>query len=221
MSESSNIPRISYFFDVISPYSAFSWFVLQRYRDEWKGKVTVDLKPFFLGGVMKATKNKPPGLAIPPKVRFLAGDLKRNRALFQCDILPMPANFFSEIESLITAFTKAVHLDRSFRDSKNNLTIDNQLICKCMQTAGICKKDVTILLTWSNSRMAKDMVRANTEEAVNLGAFGAPSFYVQNAPKPFQKPFLLFGSDRFEQLTYILNLKWHGVARQLLHNSKL
>mmetsp|Transcript_7143 Transcript_7143/g.11229 ORF Transcript_7143/g.11229 Transcript_7143/m.11229 type:complete len:195 (+) Transcript_7143:80-664(+) len=194
---------------------------------------------------MKATKNKPPGLAIPPKVRFLAGDLKRNRALFQCDILPMPANFFSEvsrnilrlqrvlvaaqahdvprekIESLITAFTKAVHLDRSFRDSKNNLTIDNQLICKCMQTAGICEKDVTILLTWSNSRMAKDMVRANTEEAVNLGAFGAPSFYVQNAPKPFQKPFLLFGSDRFEQLTYILNLKWHGVARQLLHNSKL
>jgi len=100
-------------------------------------------------------------------------------------------------------------------------TLLQQLICKCMQTAGICEKDVTILLTWSNSRMAKDMVRANTEEAVNLGAFGAPSFYVQNAPKPFQKPFLLFGSDRFEQLTYILNLKWHGVARQLLHNSKL
>mmetsp|Transcript_10724 Transcript_10724/g.14851 ORF Transcript_10724/g.14851 Transcript_10724/m.14851 type:complete len:95 (-) Transcript_10724:138-422(-) len=92
---------------------------------------------------------------------------------------------------------------------------------KLLLLSFISERDVSTLLVSSESKMAKDMVRANTEEAVSLGAFGAPSFYVQNAPRPFQKPFLLFGSDRFEQLAYILNLKWHGVARQLLHKSKL
>ena len=49
--------RIEFLYDIVSPYSALAWQVLNRYRASWP---TVDILPvpFLLGGVMKASGNQ-------------------------------------------------------------------------------------------------------------------------------------------------------------------
>lgn len=46
---------VELFYDIVSPYSALGWTLLQRYKSVWP--MTLTLRPFFLGGVMKAVNN--------------------------------------------------------------------------------------------------------------------------------------------------------------------
>ncbi len=73
---------IEFFYDVVSPYSYLGFEQLVRLEEgEWRGLVTVVLRPFFLGAVMQATDNKPPAL-VPAKGRYMGRDLNRlSRAL--------------------------------------------------------------------------------------------------------------------------------------------
>lgn len=43
------------------------------------------LRPFFLGGVMKASGNKPP-MTVAPKGMYMQKDLQRNAEYFKIDI---------------------------------------------------------------------------------------------------------------------------------------
>ena len=56
------MPRhtLTYYFDVVSPYNAFAFATLMRYRARWG--LEIDAVPIFLGGVMQATGNRPPAL---------------------------------------------------------------------------------------------------------------------------------------------------------------
>ncbi len=57
------------YFDTVSPYSYIGVETLLRYRDRvWGEKVRVELVPFFLGGVMKASGNQPPA-TLPAKAK--------------------------------------------------------------------------------------------------------------------------------------------------------
>ena len=85
--------RIELFYDVISPYTYLGWRTLQAYKPRWG--FALEAKPMFLGGVMMATKNQPPGM-LKPKGDFLAVDLMRQAAVMQVPLLPTPSNFFSE-----------------------------------------------------------------------------------------------------------------------------
>jgi hypothetical protein len=42
--------------------------VLRRYRDYWAGRIDVEFIPFFLGGIMAGTGNRPP--ASVPGIHF-------------------------------------------------------------------------------------------------------------------------------------------------------
>ena len=85
--------KITLFFDTISPYSLYCWQSLLRYKTRWN--LELDLKPVFLGGIMKGANNSPPA-TLPARARFQMEDLQRNNGLFGVEILPTPANFFSE-----------------------------------------------------------------------------------------------------------------------------
>jgi len=73
---------IKLFYDVVSPNSYLAFEQLLRLeKGEWLNSVEVVLRPFFLGGVMQATDNKPP-ITVPPKGAYMMHDLQRNsRAL--------------------------------------------------------------------------------------------------------------------------------------------
>ena len=85
--------RIELFYDVISPYTYLAWRTLAAYQPRWGFEL--EARPMFLGGVMMATKNQPPG-TLKPKGAFLAVDLMRQAAVMDVPLLPTPSNFFSE-----------------------------------------------------------------------------------------------------------------------------
>jgi glutathione S-transferase kappa 1 len=60
--------EIDFYFDCISPFTLLGWVQMFRYEKIWN--VNVNLKPFFLGGVMKNSGNKPPGL-VPNKAKYM------------------------------------------------------------------------------------------------------------------------------------------------------
>eukprot|EP00948_MAST-09A_sp_MAST-9A-sp1_P004082 g4082.t1 len=89
--------KVTYYFDLISPYSWLSWNVLRRYKSRWN--IELVLKPMFLGGVMKATNNRPPGM-IPAKAGYMGKDLARNAKWYNIGFVPPPANFLTEVEGV-------------------------------------------------------------------------------------------------------------------------
>ncbi len=52
--------KIELFYDCLSPYSWLAFEVLHRYKKIWNFEL--ELKPIFLGAVMKGSNNTPPGL---------------------------------------------------------------------------------------------------------------------------------------------------------------
>mmetsp|Transcript_32500 Transcript_32500/g.63514 ORF Transcript_32500/g.63514 Transcript_32500/m.63514 type:complete len:240 (+) Transcript_32500:101-820(+) len=227
--------KITYYFDCISPYTAFAWFVLQRYKAKWSSRVQIEYKPMFLGAVMHATKNVSPAMAIPQKATFVAGDIKRNCGLFGAELLPMPSNFFTEVakkviliqrviasailhgvspsrvEAIISNFTHAIHLDKSLRSEDNELKLEKSTIASCLAASGLSGEEAKKLMASVSTAAVKNALKANTKEALKRGVFGSPSFWIEGGAKPHAEPFLVFGSDRFEQIAHILGLEWSGV----------
>mmetsp|Transcript_23303 Transcript_23303/g.41207 ORF Transcript_23303/g.41207 Transcript_23303/m.41207 type:complete len:233 (+) Transcript_23303:46-744(+) len=219
--------EIRYVFDVLSPYACLAWHVLQRYKDIWKFDLV--LQPVFLGGIMKGSGNKPPA-TVPARGIFLFNDLEKNSSLFEVPILPSPNNFFSEVaakvlmiqrlivaaqldgavdvEALITSFTKAIHLDQSFRTESNDLKINEEFISTCCANAGLDSTTTSRLMKASTSPEAKAGLIENTEAALEANAFGVPTFLIKMDAQ--SDPIFFFGSDRFEQMAHVCNLPYYG-----------
>ncbi|KAG8681725.1 hypothetical protein FRC09_017292, partial [Ceratobasidium sp. 395] len=69
-------PRISIklCYDIVSPFSYLAFEVLTRYRDIWN--IDLELCPYYLGGVMSASGNRPP-MSVKRKGDFLVTDVGR------------------------------------------------------------------------------------------------------------------------------------------------
>ena len=67
--------KVSLYFDVVSPYTYLNLVTWSRYLRLWPS-VDLALRPVFLGGIMKATGNKPPGM-LRQKHAFMMQDLRR------------------------------------------------------------------------------------------------------------------------------------------------
>lgn len=61
-------------------------------------------------------------------------------------------------------------------------------------------------LKQAGDQSIKDALKATTEEAVERGAFGAPTWFVYSD----EETRMFFGSDRFEMLAWMYKLPWHG-----------
>lgn len=57
----------------------------------------------------------------------------------------------------------------------------------------------------------KQALTDNTQRAIELGAFGAPFFWVRNR-EGYEEPF--FGSDRFHFMWEYLGIPWSDIAIQ-------
>ena len=65
----------------------------------------------------------------------------------------------------------------------------------------------------SSRSVGKELLRKNTELAVSSGMFGSPTFviHVDAHGLPSDKEtVIVFGSDRFEQISFLLGKKWLG-----------
>ena len=215
---------MNFYFDVMSPYTYFAFQVLKRYRSIWK--LETRFFPMNLGTVMKESHNTPPAM-VPNRAIFLNNDLMRNTKWYGLEgiWLGMPSNFFSA-----QVGRTAILLNRLLASLVSHEDIADDLKWAAVNTAfrilwedpkyrsgsafveakpEEVVRDFLTQLRISPSLVdlngGKDVLKANTEKALSLHAFGSP---VIQFPKYEEEIF--FGSDRFEQIAFLLGLPWKG-----------
>eukprot|EP01067_Filipodium_phascolosomae_P000241 Filipodium_phascolosomae@DN1206_c0_g1_i2.p2 len=83
---------IHFYFDVVSPYAFLAFQCVKLNEAIWGDSAQVVLHPVFLGGVMKLSGNRPPGL-VPPKARYMMQDLALGAAVLGQSAMCFPAAF--------------------------------------------------------------------------------------------------------------------------------
>lgn len=210
---------VELFYDVISPYSYLAFETLTRYRAPWN--LDLKLKPFFLGGVMKESNNRPPSL-VPNKASYMTTDLRRLSDFYGVPI--KPPDFFLEFittKSTIKPQRFLIALDmkypqhleevsrgfwkRFYQDNKDIAEEDS--VAEVGRAAGMQEDAIKDALAMIKEDRVKKALLENTKLAVDeYRAFGAPTIVAHVAGKPE----VFFGSDRFEVMAHVMGKKWLG-----------
>ena len=188
---------LEFFFDYMSPTSFLGWAVVPGVIERTGAELKI--KPMFLGGVMKATGNQPPGL-VPAKGKYMQQDMARCCArhgiqIFSNKHFPMmntrpltgaTIRLAADQEQQIKLLNAGFKHVWGRKDGGVN-TGDEAEFKEAFGSEGF---DADQLWALGNDPETKAMLRANTEEAIARGAFGAPTFFVGDE--------MFFGHDRLD-----------------------
>jgi 2-hydroxychromene-2-carboxylate isomerase len=223
---------IEFYFEAVSPYSYWALIVLKRYISEqiWNN-IEIQLKPCQAGIIAISAKNKTPGM-VPIKGRYVVRDMKRLFTQYN-----IPFNMYSGKDHVTimqnsiqsTRFLTAVsilHSEQLFDISlalssrwwSQGLNFNDEIAFRAVSTAaGLSEQQITALLHEMNSDRVKQSIDTNNNTMIQLGGFGVPTILVHTAnktktsqihPVSNQHVELLFGSDRLQQVAYMINQKW-------------
>ncbi len=173
-------PTIEFFWDVGSPYTYLASTRIERLAQACNAQA--QWRPFLLGGVFRETGNRPP-LEVPAKLNYMLDDLNTWAAHYKIQmgfpscfpvnsLLPMRAAVGADTLGKGKEFATAVMetlwvagKDPGQPDTLNEIAasvgLDGQKLAEMVQDPEI-----------------KDVLKKNTAEAVERGAFGAPTFFV-------------------------------------------
>uniref|UniRef100_A0A2K5F8H8 Glutathione S-transferase kappa n=1 Tax=Aotus nancymaae TaxID=37293 RepID=A0A2K5F8H8_AOTNA len=201
------VPRtLELFYDVLSPYSWLGFEVLCRYQNIWN--INLQLRPSFIGGIMKDSGNKAPAL-VPRKGQYMANDLKLLRQHIQVPI-QFPKDFFSVIleKGSLSAmrFLTAVNLEHPEMLENVSRELWMRIWSRAAEKAGMSAEQAQGLLEKSSTSKVKNQLKETTEAACRYGAFGLPITVAHVDGQTH----MIFGSDRMELLAYLLGEKWMG-----------
>jgi 2-hydroxychromene-2-carboxylate isomerase len=188
--------RVEFFYDFTSPTAYLAWTQLPAIVKRTGAEVAY--RPMFLGGVMQATENRPPG-TVPAKGKWMQADLQRFAKRYG---VPFARNPHFPMLTLMVQRAACGWLDRpdferylaaifnaAWRDSKN--IADKAALAEIVASAGF---DAGEFFAAAENPANKEKLKANTDEAVARGAFGAPTFFVQvNGADEMH-----FGQDRLD-----------------------
>lgn len=148
-------------------------------------------KPFLLGKVFEATGNRPP-VSVPAKGKHLFEDMRRWAQLYG---VPFQFPKVFPVNS-VAALRIALALPQAQQGAWAKVVmhhywglgedISQPEVLKAIAVS--LKLDGEQLLAATQTQAVKDLLRANTEEAVKRGVFGAPAFFVGEE--------LFWGNDR-------------------------
>ena len=178
---------LQFFYDVASPYS---YLAFARISDVALTKgVSVDYRPFLLGGVFHATKNESPATH-PIRGAYIRQDLER---CAERDGIPFRFSDSFPHNSLFAmrCITAAKDQERQVVAMKlfTAAWIDNLNIGDPESVESVLHGHAHLLAS-ANDPSVKLRLREMTDEAVAAGAFGAPFFLVGDAG--------YWGNDRLE-----------------------
>lgn len=212
--------KIQFYYDIVSPYS---WIGFERILNLngtlWKSQ-SLELIPFFLGGVMRATENKPPA-TIPAKGMHMAIDLNRLAKMYGITLM-QPVSFPAMSLKAQRALTSLY-----LKNDQKGLVDASRALWKAYWGSGQpfdpnSEEDVQRVLSSvlpanttqaiMNDANAKDRLSLSTEDAIKLGAFGAPWIVVTDDAG---KKHSFFGSDRFEVIAYQFGLEYPTIKSKL------
>jgi glutathione S-transferase kappa 1 len=209
---------VEFFYDVVSPYSWFAFEVMTRYQTKWN--IALKLRPFFLGGIMQGSGNKPPAM-VAAKAKYMDGDVARLGRYFDVPIHQPKdpvALMFTKGTLITQRFLTAVDmthpqlLEKVSRElwmrawNRDEDITEPASLAEAGKRAGLSDKDTRDLLSRMKEDAVKERLKRTTQEALDLGAFGAPIIVTEvNGKKEW-----IFGSDRFPILADLIGEKWEG-----------
>ena len=190
-------------FDVISPAAYIAWHILPKIAE--KAGAEVIYTPMFLGGVMQATGNRPPG-TVAAKGAWMQQDFarwckmyglpyQRNSVFPQMTLTHMRGAIAYQDQPVfrdyVSAMFKALHQD--------DLDIQQpEVMAPILTGLGI---DPQEFMARAGDQAVKDKLKANTDGAVERGVFGAPSFFVGDT--------MHWGQDRMFMVAEDLGVSIH------------
>ncbi|NHC03208.1 2-hydroxychromene-2-carboxylate isomerase [Acinetobacter sp. 187] len=175
---------IEFYFDLGSPYSYIGFYQLQKIAVQYQAEIIY--KPMLLGAVFKSTGNSSP-IMVPAKAQYAMIDLRRWSKLWD---IPLKMNPHFPINTLyIMRLVTAVQLfepekfqtvltglfNAMFRQPRN--LNDQTELLQVTTALGISEKQVK---AWLEDEKVKSELKVVTEEAIERGIFGAPSFFVKD-----------------------------------------
>ena len=176
--------QVEFYFDIGSPYSYLGFYRIQKIAEQYQTQVV--WKPILLGGIFKATGNSSP-MAVPAKAAYSMVDMGRWSKLWD---IPVQMNPYFPLNTLtlmrlITAvqyyqsedFHKVLTglFDAMFGSPKN-LNDVNEL----STTLQLLDLNAEQVKQWLNDDTVKDLLKKRTEEAIQRGVFGAPTWFVND-----------------------------------------
>ncbi len=195
---------VQFWFELASTYSYPA--AMRIGREAAAAGVTVEWRSFLLGPIFQAQGwNDSPFNVYPVKGRYMWRDLERVCRRHGLE-LRHPARFprpslvgarvacVGAIEDWGPDFVRAVYHANFVEDRE---TGDRDVVAAILTRLGV---DAEKTLAEAESPATKAQLRANTEEAIALGIFGAPSFVVGRE--------LFWGNDRLDDA-----LAWANAER--------
>lgn len=196
---------VEFCFDFVSPAAYIASKVLPKIAAAAGAEIV--WTPIFLGGVMQATGNRPPG-TVEAKGRWMRSDMARWVAHYGLDfqrndyfpVMTVPhmrgALAYGDdprFGAYCDAMFQAMWVDNSDLGQPGE-------IAKVLASAGIDGAEFQAKIS---DPAIKDRLKANTEDAVARGVFGAPTFFVGDT--------MHFGQDRMWMVAEDLGVSLHDV----------
>lgn len=185
---------IDFYFDVGSPASYLGWTQLPQLAEATG--VEICWKPMLLGGVFKETGNSSPAM-IPAKSRYSRMDMARFAKRYN---VPLNFNPYFPVNTLYlmrgaVGFLGTPQFDSYLKAIFNAMWVDEQnlgdiqVVADVLGKAGFEPSEVMALCEQPD---VKEQLKLLTEEAVQRGVFGAPTFFVGEE--------MFFGQDRLAEI---------------------
>jgi 2-hydroxychromene-2-carboxylate isomerase len=185
---------VDFYFDFGSPTTYLAWTQLPRICAE--AGATLVYKPILLGGIFQATGNASPA-TIPAKGAYMGADLQRFARRYGVEFAfnpHFPINTMTmmriatglyttrpgEFERFLGAVFPAMWVEG--KDLGNP-----EVLAQVLTDAGL---DAPALAASASDPSVKEALKAATAEAVDRGAFGAPTMFVGDE--------MFFGQDRLD-----------------------
>ena len=183
-----------FWFDFGSTASYLAWTQLPALEADTGAKPV--FKPMLLGGVFQATGNQSPA-NIPAKGKYIFADFARfaqrygvpfnrnpyfpiNTLLFMRGAIALQAKGDARFPDYCRAVFNAIWVDSL------NMN-DPATAAEALRKAGF---DAQALVALASEQTTKDALKAATQEAVDRGVFGAPTFFVGDQ--------MFWGQDRLD-----------------------
>jgi 2-hydroxychromene-2-carboxylate isomerase len=180
--------QIEFYFDYGSPFSYLADTQMAALAD--RNGAELVYRPILLGGIFKATGNASP-ITIPAKGQYMMRELERWARHYGVAMQMNPHFPFNTIRLM----RGAIAAQRQNRFAEYHPQMFRAVWCEgrdvgkeaglreVLEGAGIDPASI-------DGDEIKNQLRANTDEAVARGAFGAPTFFVNNE--------MFWGNDRLE-----------------------
>ena len=188
--------EVEFYFDIVSPASYLAWTQIPKLVEETGAEIKY--RPFFLPGLFKVAGSSSP-ITVPPKSKWLFQDMRRfakryGVKFWMNDHFPLNSLYIMrgliawqdkpEIKALGDGFFNAMWAD-------NENVNDPEVMARIVSAAGVDPAEWKAALEDAG---IKQKVFDINEELAKRGAFGAPTFFVQNGDKTE----LHWGQDRLD-----------------------